>query len=151
MSTIMSIFISFGILVHWWNASMTSCVGSGCLDMRMSDTNCPAFEFTTIQKNCPPLSQMFTQCTIYPNFPWSSMHIVTGPWTGSLGGASVPSYWQVRVFGSSGIVDRPCDHLYVITIPLYRYMDRRYCYIQFSHQAWLACHRKTWALAASPE
>ena len=41
---------------------------------------------------------------------------------------------QVRVFGTSGIVYRPSDHLSVWNIPLYGYMYRRSCYIPFSSQ-----------------
>ena len=33
--------------------------------------------------------------------------------------------WQVRVFGTSGIVDKPYERLYMITITLSGDMDRR--------------------------
>ena len=42
-------------------------------------------------------------------------------------GANVrtPAEWQVRLFGTSGLIDRPSDHLSVRTIPLSGCMDRR--------------------------
>ena len=42
-------------------------------------------------------------------------------------GANVrtPADWQVRLFGTSGLIDRSSDHLSVWTIPLYGCMDRR--------------------------
>ena len=46
---------------------------------------------------------------------WAGFH-VTVTWRGSLGALSVPADWQVRVFGSSGIIGRPSDRLYVRTI-----------------------------------
>ena len=57
---------------------------------------------------------------------------ITGPWSGrSLGASSVASDWQLRLFGFSGLIDRPSDCLCVSTIPLYGYMDRhsRYQYV----------------------
>ena len=77
--------------------------------------------------------------------------IVTGPWSGSLGASFVSADWRVRVFWSSGVVNRPSEHLYVYTIPLYRCIDRSPHYTPFYSQAWLACHSKTCDLAASPE
>ena len=74
-----------------------------------------------------------------------------GPWRGSLGESLVLADSWVRMFWSSGLVDRPSDRLYVRTIPLSGCMDRRYCYAPFSSKTWLACHSKTCALAASPE
>ena len=44
---------------------------------------------------------------------------------GYLGASLVVADWQVRVFGFSGIVVRPSERLYVRTIPLYGFMDRR--------------------------
>ena len=50
---------------------------------------------------------------------------VTGPWRGFQGVLFVSEDWWVRVFWSSGPVDRPSDCLYVRTIPLPGCMDRR--------------------------
>ena len=38
---------------------------------------------------------------------------------GYLGASFVAAYWRERVFGSSVIVYRPSDHIYVYTIPMY--------------------------------
>ena len=73
---------------------------------------------------------------------------VPEPWRGSLGASFLSADWQVTVFWSSGLVDRPSDCLYVRNITLSGCMDRRYGYIHFSSQEWLACHRKTCALAS---
>ena len=59
--------------------------------------------------------------------------------------------WRERAFGSSGIVDRLSECLYVCTIHVSRCMERRSHYTPFSSQELLACHRKTCDLAASPE
>ena len=48
-----------------------------------------------------------------------------GPNSGSLGASSIPEDYRLRVFGTSGIRDRPYDRLYVQTIPLTGCMDRR--------------------------
>ena len=42
---------------------------------------------------------------------------------GSLGASFVSADWRVRVFWSSGLVDRPYDCLYVRTIPLFGCMN----------------------------
>ena len=47
-------------------------------------------------------------------------------------------YCWVRVFWSSGIVDRPSDRLYAYTITLFRRTDRCSRYNPFSYQAWLS-------------
>ena len=54
---------------------------------------------------------------------------VTGPWSRSLGALLVSSDFQVRRFGSSGLVDRPYNLLYVSTVSMYVYMDRRSRYM----------------------
>ena len=79
------------------------------------------------------------------------MEYETGPWRGSLGVFFVSADWWVRLFWSFGLTDRLSDHLYVRTIPLSGCIDRRSRYTPFYSQAWLACHRKTCALSASPE
>ena len=43
---------------------------------------------------------------------------------GSLRASLLMTYCQVRVFGSSGLVDIPSERLYVRTIPIYGCMDR---------------------------
>ena len=86
------------------------------------------------------LWQMFVICVL-----------VTGPWSGYLGASFVSANWGVRVFWSSGLVDRPSDRIYVRTITLSGCMGRRSRYIPFYYQSWLAWHRKTFDLAASPE
>ena len=50
---------------------------------------------------------------------------VTGTRKWYLGASFVVAYWWVRVFGRSGLVDRPSDHIYVCTISLSECMDRR--------------------------
>ena len=40
----------------------------------------------------------------------------------------VSADWQVRVFLSSGLVDRPSDHQYIPTIFMSGFMDIRSCY-----------------------
>ena len=50
---------------------------------------------------------------------------VTGPRRGSLGVSFLLSDWQVRVFCLSGFVDRTYDRLYVHTISLSGFMERR--------------------------
>ena len=72
------------------------------------------------------------------------------PWIGYLGALFVLQDWRARVFGTSGIVDRPSDRLYVSTIHMSWWMDRRYWYTPSSSQEWLACHSSTCTLAASP-
>ena len=62
---------------------------------------------------------------------WKFPVYVTGPIRWSLGASLVPSYWQVRVFGTSDIVDRPSDHLYLRTINLPGCMYRCSHYIPF--------------------
>ena len=47
---------------------------------------------------------------------------------GSMGTAFVLADFQVRVFWSSGTVDRPSVYMYIRTIPLSGYMYRRYHY-----------------------
>ena len=42
-----------------------------------------------------------------------------------MGASFIPADWQVRVSGSSGIVDIPSDRLCVRTIPLPMCMERR--------------------------
>ena len=76
---------------------------------------------------------------------------VMGPWRGSLGASFVSADWKVRVFWLSGLIDRPSDRMYVLTIPMCGCMYRHSSYIPFSSQAWLAYHRKTRAFSASPE
>ena len=52
---------------------------------------------------------------------------------GSLGGAV-----HVRGLaseGASGFVDIPSNYLYVCTVPMYGYMDRRYRFTPFSSHA----------------
>ena len=58
---------------------------------------------------------------------------VTGPRSGSLVASLVPVGWQVRVFGISGLIDRPSDHMYVRTIPLSGCMCRRSCYKEIKY------------------
>ena len=55
-----------------------------------------------------------------------------------MGALFVKAGRRVMAFGPSGLVDRPFDHLYVCTIPLYGYIDIRVCYILFSSQALLS-------------
>ena len=43
---------------------------------------------------------------------------------GVLGASFVTADWQVRMFGLSGLVDRPYKRMYVRTIPLFRCMYR---------------------------
>ena len=50
---------------------------------------------------------------------------VTGTWRGSLGASFVLAGWRVRVLWSYGLLDRPSDCLYVRTISLSGYMERR--------------------------
>ena len=87
---------------------------------------------------------------IFPD-QWHHFPIVTEPWIGSLRASFIAADWQVRVFWSSGLVDRPSGHMYVRTITLSGCMYILSHYILFSSQAWLAFHRKTCALSASPE
>ena len=49
-----------------------------------------------------------------------------------MGPLFVSEDWRVRVFWSSGIVDRPSKRLYVLTIPLSGCMDRHFRYTPFS-------------------
>ena len=49
----------------------------------------------------------------------------------SLGELFVPVDFQVRVFGTSGIVYRPSEHLSVQNIPLYGCIDRLSCFMPF--------------------
>ena len=51
----------------------------------------------------------------------------------SLGASLVLADWQVRVFGSSGLIDRTSDHLYVQTINLHGCMYGFYHYKPTSH------------------
>ena len=44
-----------------------------------------------------------------------------------MGALFLPTGWRLRVFGPSGFVDRPSEHIYVRTIPLSGCMDRCYC------------------------
>ena len=74
-----------------------------------------------------------------------------GPWRGSLGESIVLADQRVRVFKSSGLVDRTSDHPYVHNITLYRCTGILSHYIPFSSQSWLACHRKTCTLSTFPE
>ena len=67
------------------------------------------------------------------------------------GGVFVLAYWKVRVFWSSGIVDRRSERLYIRTISLHGCMYRISRYTPFSSQAGLYCHRKTCALSAFNE
>ena len=53
---------------------------------------------------------------------------VMGTRSGSLGALFVLADWQLRVFWSFGLIDRPSDRLYVRTIPLSGCMDRHYRY-----------------------
>ena len=76
---------------------------------------------------------------------------VAGPRRRSLGILLVLADWRMKVFWSSGIVDIPSDRIYIRTIPLPGCMKRCSNYTPFSYQTWLAWHRKTCALAASPE
>ena len=50
------------------------------------------------------------------------------PSSGALGVYFVLEYLQVRVFGSSSLVDRPPSRLSIRNIPLYGCMDRGSCY-----------------------
>ena len=81
---------------------------------------------------CPPLCN-----NVLKWFPWAVV--------------CTPANWRVRVFLSSGIVDRLSENLSVRTIPLSGWMDRRSRYIPFYYQERLSRHSKTCALAASPE
>ena len=76
---------------------------------------------------------------------------VMGPWMGSLGALFVSEDWRLRLFWLYGLVDRPSERLYVRNIPLSGCMERCSCYIPFYSQQWMAWHRKTCALATSPE
>ena len=49
---------------------------------------------------------------------------VMGPMRGSLGASFVPADWQVRVVGSSRIVYRLYERLYLQTITMYGCMER---------------------------
>ena len=61
--------------------------------------------------------------------------LVTGPRRGVPGGASFLLLdWQVRVFWSSGIVDRPSGRMYIRNFPLSGCMDRCYHHIPFYSQ-----------------
>ena len=51
----------------------------------------------------------------------------------------IPADRQVRVFGPSGIVHIPSDHLSVRTIPLYGCMDRIFRYMSMSDQHLQMC------------
>ena len=51
---------------------------------------------------------------------------------GTWGGSFIEADWRMRVFGSSGLVYRPPDRLYVRTILLSGCMDRCSLYIPFS-------------------
>ena len=53
-----------------------------------------------------------------------------------LGALLVPMDWQVRVFGLSGIFDRPSDCLYVSTIPQCGFMEIRSCYTPTNNSSW---------------
>ena len=67
---------------------------------------------------------------------------------GYLGASLLLADWWVRVFWSSGIIDRQSNRLYVRTINLSGYIYIHSNYIPFYSQAWLACNRKTQDLAA---
>ena len=54
---------------------------------------------------------------------------VMGPWSWSQGVLLAPSDWQVRVFRTSGLVDRQSDRLYIRNIPLSGFMNRCSRYI----------------------
>ena len=60
---------------------------------------------------------------------------------GYLGVSFVLADWQVRVFWSSGIVDRPSDCLYIRIILISGCTYRLSRYIPFSYQALLAYYR----------
>ena len=92
-----------------------------------------------------------TRTVKYSGNPRKVLYHVTGTRRGSLGTLFVLADWQVRVFWSSGLVDRPSDLLYIRTIFLSEWMDRISRYIPFYSQAWMACHMKNCALAASPK
>ena len=51
----------------------------------------------------------------------------------SLGELFVPVDFQVRVFGTSGIVDRMPEHMSIHNIHIYGCMNRRSCYIWHNH------------------
>ena len=59
----------------------------------------------------------------------SHMYLVTGPRSKSLGASFVIEDWQVRVFGSSGLVYRTSECLSIQTIHWSGFVDRLTCYI----------------------
>ena len=115
----------------------------------------PGFSAPYVVVQGSPVPSIFLKvlCTAFlvsSTVPWTDLLIsysclfevyVTGTLSGSLGGFLVLEDWQVRVFGKSGIVDRPSDRLYVRTIPQYGYMNRRYRYIPYYSRAIMAHYR----------
>ena len=57
---------------------------------------------------------LLTECSV--NWFFHVFGFVTGSYRGSLGELFLAADWQVRVFGLSGLVDRPSDHLPIQTI-----------------------------------
>ena len=60
---------------------------------------------------------------------------VMGAQSGPLGALFVLTDWRVRVFGSSGLVARPYDHLSIWTIPPSGCMEIQSRYTPFFYQA----------------
>ena len=63
-----------------------------------------------------------------------NMVVVTGPRSGSQGVSFVPGYWQVRVFRSFVLVDKPSEHLSIHNVPMSWYMEILSQYTPFSYQ-----------------
>ena len=61
-----------------------------------------------------------------------------GPRRWYLGSSFVLADWQVRAFGTSGILDITSDHMYIRTITMFGCMGRRYRYTPFYYQACLS-------------
>ena len=58
---------------------------------------------------------------------WMVVPLVTGSAKGGTWWESfILKDWRVRVFGPSGLVDILSNRLYVRTINLYKFMERRY-------------------------
>ena len=58
-----------------------------------------------------------------------------GPRRGSLGASFIPVDWRVKVFGLSGLVDRPSENMFVHTITMSGCMYRQYHYPPFYYHA----------------
>ena len=125
-----------------WMLMMVQALDTWCNNGQALDAELQCLRWLWRWRRC---TVRICRCRRSVSVKWAGFHVL-GPWIwGFLGMSFIAVDWLVRVFGSSGILGRPSECLYIRTIPIYGCMDR---WSHYRHQIFSCCQGMWWDLSS---